>query len=163
VFSTVADVHTVELTLDPELDHGVRDLWGRLRDAGLPSLATHPHPTNRPHLTVITAGSLAGLPALPLPVAAELGEARLLGRALVRVVTLTAELREIQARVWSALGGADPWPPPPEWVPHVSLALNLPAHRRDAALHLLAALPPAHGLFVAARSYDTGTRTVVDL
>ncbi len=49
-------MRTVELLLDPGLDQGVRDLWDRLRDAGLPSLAAHPHPTNRPHLTVITAG-----------------------------------------------------------------------------------------------------------
>lgn len=47
----VTRVHTVELLLDPRLEDGVRDLWDRLRDAGLPSLAAHPHPTNRPQFT----------------------------------------------------------------------------------------------------------------
>jgi hypothetical protein len=37
------------------------------------------------------------------------------------------------------------------------------ADRRDAALDALAGLPPADGLFVAARSYDTRTRLVADL
>ena len=153
-------MHTVELLLDQRLELGVRELWNRLRDAGLPSLATHPHPTNRPHLTLLRAASLAGLRPLPLPVPAQLGQVRLLGRALVREVTPTASLRDLQADAWSSLAEADPWPPPPEWTPHVSLALNVPASHREAALHLLADLPPARGHFVAARSYDTETRTV---
>jgi hypothetical protein len=156
-------VHTVELLLDRRLEDGVRNLWARLRDAGLPSLATHPHPTNRPHLTVLTSADLAGLPPLPLPAAAELSEVRLLGRALVRPVTPTAELRRFHAEAWSALRGSQAWPPPADWVPHVSLALNVPATRRQAALDLLAALPPETGHFVAARTYDTQTRTVSPL
>jgi hypothetical protein len=156
-------VHTVELLLDARLDSGVRDLWDRLHAAGLPSLATHRHPTNRPHLTVLTAASLVGLPPLPLPLAAVLGPVRMLGRALVREVTAGADLRAFHAATWSALAGGDPWPPPPDWVPHVSLALNVPAPRREAALRMLLTTPPAQGLFVAARSYDTGTRTVTAL
>jgi hypothetical protein len=156
-------MHTVELLLDPQLEHGVRDLWNSLRDAGLPSLATHRHPTNRPHLTVLTAASLAGLPPLPMPIPAALTQVRLLGRALVRQVTSTPELRQLQAEAWSALPGADPWPPPHEWIPHVSLALNIPAGRRETALDLLATVPAQHGHFVAARSYDTQTRTLVGL
>ena len=77
-------MHTVELLPDEELTRGVRELWALLRDAGLPSLATHQHPTNRPHFTVITAASLDGLPPLPLPLTATLGPVRMLGRALVR-------------------------------------------------------------------------------
>jgi hypothetical protein len=148
-------VHTVELLLDPRLESGVRDLWNRLGDAGFPSLATHSHPTNRPHLTVLTADSLDGLPPLRLPAAAELTDVRILGRALVRQVTLTPELREIQAEAWSALGR-----PAPEWTPHVSLALRI---RDEAALDFLGNVPPERGLFVAARTYDTRTRTVTTL
>lgn len=149
-------MHTVELLPDAGLEDGVRDLWDRLRDAGLPSLARHPHPTNRPHLTLITAASLAGLPDLGLPIAAELGRVRLLGRALVREVAGTDRLRELQSRAWRAL--EDAWPPPGEWVPHVSLALRVPPSDQAAALRLLAGVPPAHGVFVAARTYDTRTR-----
>jgi len=155
-------MHTVELLPDPRLEDGVRDLWDRLRGAGLPSLADHPHPTNRPHLTLLTAASLAGLGPLGLPVAAELAEVRFLGRALVLLVTPTGELRELQSAAWSALAG-DPWPPPPEWIPHVSLALKVPPDRRGEALDLLATVPATRGHFTAARSYDTQSRTVVDL
>lgn len=151
-------MHTVELLPDAELEHGVRELWDRLRDAGLPSLARHPHPTNRPHLTVLTAASLAGLPPLDLPIAAELGPVRLLGRALVREVVDADRLRELQSRAWHALEAG--WPPPGEWVPHVSLALRVPPSAQAEALRLLAGVPPAHGEFVAARTYDTRTRTV---
>jgi hypothetical protein len=154
---------TVELLPDARLAAQVRALWELLRDAGLPSLATHPHPTNRPHLTVLTCRSVAGLPPLPLPVDAELGRVRVLGRALVREVTQTAALRDIYAVTWEALGGADAWPTPPEWVPHVSLALKVPAPAREVALRMLAGAPPLLGRFVAARSYDTVARTVTGL
>lgn len=120
----------------------------------------HPHPTNRPHLTVLTAASLAGLPPLLLPVTAELGEVEMLGRALVRRVTPTAELREIHAGAWSALAGAQAWPAPPEWIPHVSLALKVPEAQREAALKLFSQEPVERGHFTAARSYDTASRTV---
>ena len=98
-----------------------------------------------------------------MPVPAELGAVRVLGRALVRAVTPDDGLREFQSRAWAALARADPWPPPREWVPHVSLALRLPERRRVEALDLLAGLPPVRGWFVAARSYDGRTREVVDL
>ena len=153
----------MELLPDPALTDSVRTVWLLLRDAGLKSLADHAHPTNRPHLTVITADALDGLPALTLPVAAELGAVTFLGRALVRRLTATAELSELQAAVWSALRPANPWPSPRQWQPHISLALNVPPAQRPEALRLLAALAPARGQFVAARSYDTQTRTVTDL
>ncbi|XVU29518.1 hypothetical protein ACQPZJ_21315 [Actinoplanes sp. CA-054009] len=106
-------MHTVELLLDPGLEDLVRQKWLVLREAGLPSLATHGHVSNRPHLTVATAESLAGLAG--------------------------------------------------EWVPHVSLALRVPAEQRAAVPAALGDLPRAGGWFVAARSYDTATREVADL
>jgi hypothetical protein len=95
-----------------------------------------------------------------LPVTAELGEVEMLGRALVRRVTPTAELREIHSTAWSALAGADAWPSPPEWIPHVSLALRVPEAQREAALRLFSEEPVERGQFTAARSYDTVARTV---
>ncbi|SNY66049.1 2'-5' RNA ligase superfamily protein [Paractinoplanes atraurantiacus] len=136
-------------------------MWFRLKQAGLPSLATHGHASNRPHLTVATAASLAGLSGVELPLRAELGAVRSLGRAVVWEVRPTAELRELQARVWEALDEA--WPPPQEWVPHVSLALRVPAGQHEAVPAALGDLPRAAGFFVAARSYDTATRVVTDL
>jgi hypothetical protein len=156
-------MHTVELLFDQDLESSVRALWARLHDAGLPSLATHTHPTNRPHLTVISAASLTGLPPLKLPQTAELGPVRLLGRAVVREVRPTPELRDLYHQVWTSLMGADPWPPPAEWIPHVSLALRVHPDQHEAVLDALGDLPPARGSFAAARSYDSGTRTVIGL
>ncbi|MFI1988986.1 2'-5' RNA ligase family protein [Actinoplanes sp. NPDC020271] len=149
-------MHTVELLLDQELEDAVRRQWSWLRNAGLPSLADHPHPTNRPHLTVIRAPSLTGLPSLTLPLVAELGPVRRLGRALVREVVPTPELRELHHRIRSAL--PDAWPPPQEWTPHVSLALRFPGTTTPA-------IPAGRdrGQFAAARTYDTVTRMVREL
>ena len=148
-------LNTVELLPSPSLEAGIRALWQRLRDAGFPGLADHPHPTNRPHLTLVTAASLDGLPPLPLPLPVTLGPAFLLGRALVRPVT-SPGLGALHRDVWTAVGG---WPPPAEFVPHVSLALK----SSPAALALVADLSPVHGEFVAARTYNTETRVVTAL
>ncbi len=68
-------MYSVELLPDAELAAEVRRLWRLLADAGLPSLANHGHPTNRPHVTVGLTGDLAPvradlarvvLPALPV-------------------------------------------------------------------------------------------------
>ncbi|BCY12130.1 2'-5' RNA ligase family protein [Actinoplanes sp. L3-i22] len=154
-------MRTVELLLDQEQDFAVRREWALLRDAGLPSLADHGHPTNRPHLTVVRAASLDGLPELTLPLVAELGPVRRLGRALVRPVTPTAELRDLHSRVWSALPGA--WPPPGEWFPHVSLALRAPGDMLDRLPAEIGRPDSRECSFVAARSYDTEARTVTDI
>ncbi|MEU4625836.1 2'-5' RNA ligase family protein [Actinoplanes sp. NPDC023801] len=155
-------VLTVELLLDDDLEAAVRDLWESLHAAGLRSLATHRHPTNRPHVTLVAAASLAGLPELDLPVPIALGPVRLLGRALVRPIE-SPRLRALHERVWRAVGSVNPLHAPAAWVPHVSLALNLPDAQRADALALLAGLPPRTGHGVAARSYDTVARTVREL
>ncbi|MEU4422528.1 2'-5' RNA ligase family protein [Actinoplanes sp. NPDC024001] len=153
-------MHTIELLLDARLDAGVRDVWRRLHAAGLRSLATHTHPSNRPHVTLVSAARLdSAPPALALPVDVEVGEVTFLGRALVRAVTGPG-LRELQAGVWNAVEPVNPLHAPDRWIPHVSLALNVPTAEHDAALDLLRDLKPAYGQLTAARSYDTGSRTV---
>jgi hypothetical protein len=161
-------VRTVELLLDPGLDAEVRSVWYRLHAAGLPSLATHPHPTNRPHVTLAAAESLTGLPDLErdLPIAAALQGVHMFdGKAgvLVWCVVSTPELRVLQAKVFAALDGTNPLHAPENWRPHVSLALRVPPEQRAAALDLLGDLGTARGSYIGARSYDTETRTVVDL
>ncbi|WP_306204215.1 2'-5' RNA ligase family protein [Actinoplanes sp. RD1] len=148
-------MHTVELTLDDELDRTVRAVWERLRAAGLKSLATHGHPTNRPHLTLATGASLtpeavAAVAGLPLP--AVLEGVVLFGHAVAWRVSASAELEAMRAAVAEAMGSDRPW------VPHVSLALRV----KDPGEYepVLRGLAPARGMFVAARSYDSETRTV---
>ncbi|WP_239166749.1 2'-5' RNA ligase family protein [Actinoplanes italicus] len=155
-------VLTIELLLDDRLESAVRDLWESLHAAGLRSLATHRHPTNRPHITLVTTGSLDDLPGLDLPLPVTLGPVHLLGRALVRPAE-SPELRLLHALVWRSAGSINPLYEPSAWVPHVSLALNLPVPQRSDALALLAGLPPLSGHCVAARSYDTEARTVHEL
>ena len=53
-------MRTVELLLDEAADSTVREAWRRLADAGLPSQARHPSPTNSPHLT-LAADDSAGV------------------------------------------------------------------------------------------------------
>jgi hypothetical protein len=151
-------VRTVELLLDPALDHAVRDLWRRLHRAGLRSLATHTHPTNRPHLTMATADRIDAVPAIELPLPIRLGPVRSLGRALVLAAD-SPELRTAHARINWALVELRPGP----WVPHVSLALNMPADQHESAMALLGESAVMTGECVAARSYDSETRTVSDI
>ncbi|MFI5842688.1 2'-5' RNA ligase family protein [Catenuloplanes sp. NPDC051500] len=153
----------MELLPDAALDSTVRALWDRLHAAGLRSLATHTHPTNRPHVTLVGASTLTCLPPLGLPVPVALGEAVLLGRALVLTVSPSPELSSLHARVWEAVGSENPLHAPDRWRPHVSLALNLPPEQREPALALLSALPRAAGLLVEARSYDSARRTVTGI
>jgi hypothetical protein len=159
-------MHTVELLVDDNLDGLVRSVWQRLHVAGLPSLATHQHATNRPHLTLAAADrltpevttALAGL-----PVEAVLDGLIFFERAVVWRVTPTDALRDLHTRVWHALEGTDrnPQHAPERWVPHVSLALRAKDQSRYAAE--LRDLPIARGSFGRARTYDSGTRTVSDL
>lgn len=159
-------MHTVELLLDPALDDLVRSVWQRLHAAGLPSLATHEHPTNRPHLTLAAADRLtpevtSALTALPLETV--LDGLIFFERAVVWRVRLTDPLRELHEQIWEALSGSDrnPMHAPDRWVPHVSLVLRAKDHSRYAAE--LRDLPAASGHFREARSYDSGTRTVTAL
>jgi hypothetical protein len=147
-------VQTVELMPDPALSARVRALWDRLAAAGLPSLASHTHPTNQPHVTVATAASLGPLPPLPLPIPVLLEPPVMLGRALVLPLAANPALDRLRAEVWPALTD----PRPGSWVPHVSLALRMPSP--EPALTVLSGYRTLTGELVAARSYDSETRTV---
>jgi hypothetical protein len=155
---TVRGVRTVELLLDDDLDDAVRAVWDRLAVVGLHSLARHAHPTNRPHVT-LAAGAVLPELNLPLPIPVTLdGAVRFDGRAgmLAWRVVPSPELRAVQAAVWRAMDDPNPLREPGRWVPHVSLARRVPPD-------FTADVGVRHGLLVAARSYDTRTRTVVSL
>ena len=152
-------MHTVELLLDDDLDGDVRAVWDRLAAAGLTSLALHPHPTNRPHVTLAAGEFRPGRLDLPLPMPVTLdGTVRFDGRTgmLAWLVAPTPELLAMQERVWRLMADGNPLRAPGRWVPHVSLARRVPpGYAPDVGVR--------HGRFVAARSYDTETRTVVSL
>ena len=167
-------MRTVELLGDDELDRTVRSAWRRLDQAGFSSLARHRHPTNRPHLTVASAeqfppGAAAAIAAalrgLPLPVRLD-GLRFFGGRAgmLAWAVDDDGALRELQARVWSALDGAgrNPLHDPSQWTPHISLARRLRPGQETLAAQAVGETA-AGGTLSAARSYDSETRTVTTL
>ena len=162
-------MRTVELLPDDALDGAVRDVWRRLDAAGLPSLATHRHPTNRPHLTLASADQLAPGDVLDealrtLPVGVRLEGLVFFEKMAVWLIVPDPALLALHAAVWRALGGADtnPLHAPGRWVPHISLARRVDPARR-AAFEAVAGGPAMTGSFVGARSYDSADRTITPL
>ncbi|MEU6389075.1 2'-5' RNA ligase family protein [Streptomyces sp. NPDC046939] len=182
-------MHTVELLVDPVTEERVVGVWRALGAAGLPSQASHRHPTNRPHLTLATSAEPppGGWPALgpalsALPVRLRLEDVVRFGgrtRVLAWRVVPNAELTAVQRQVWEALHSDDdndndgdsgsytyrnPLHHPDNWTPHLTLGRS----RSTAATwpdELLPAqlLEPWEGTFTQARSYDTERRTVEPL
>nr|WP_026084625.1 2'-5' RNA ligase family protein [Streptomyces viridosporus] len=172
-------MRTVELLPDTATELHVREMWRRMAAAGLPSLAEHRHPTNRPHLTLATCEDLrssareevAALLGDGLPVPFRLdGLLHFAGRTRVLAwrVVADAELVELHRRVWDVLvstaGRLNPLHAPGRWVPHLTLARSRRTSARWPA-HLLPAElgEPREAAFTGARSYDSTTRTVEDL
>ena len=77
---------------------------------------------------------------------------------------LAGALRDLQARVWSALDGGDrpPQHEPGAWTPHISLARRLCPDQAPLAAVAVGGVVPG-GLLNTARSYDYVTRTVTAL
>ncbi|MFK4111347.1 2'-5' RNA ligase family protein [Streptomyces sp. NPDC002176] len=165
-------MRTVELLPDEATEARVRRVWAWLAEAGLPSLAGHRHPTNRPHLTLTTASELpwdarptltAALSVLPLPLRLE-HTLRFEGRTSVLAwrVAPDAALAALQRRVWELLPGAgNPLFEPDDWVPHLTLGRTRSSTDPWPADLLPTELSePWEGTFTAARSYDSEARTV---
>ncbi|MFD7130916.1 2'-5' RNA ligase family protein [Streptomyces sp. NPDC059894] len=172
-------MRTVELLPDATTELRVREMWRGIAAAGLPSLADHPHPTNRPHLTLATCDDLdhparaalaATLDGLPAPLRLD-GLLRFPGRTRVLAwrVDPDAGLTRLHRQVWDVLGAhatgrLNPLHAPGRWVPHLTLGRSSrasawwPDHLLPAALSA-----PWDGTLTHARSYDSVTRTVEHL
>lgn len=167
-------MRTVELLLDEAAETAVRDAWRRLAEAGLPSLAHHRSPTNRPHLT------LAACPELTAPIRWELAE---VAAALPLSVHFTGVVRferptsvlawaldrdpalcDVHRRVWEATASdspsrtSNPLHEPGRWNPHITLGRT----RRAGAfagrrVPDLLPVPPLSARLTTLRSYDTET------
>ena len=107
-------MHSLELLLGEDAEAAVRADWDRLAEAGLPSSGRHRSESNRPHITLVAAPSLApetvpgvdervaaaaGFVDLPLTSAGVLlfGPGRG-GYVVVRQVVTTPELLELHRR-----------------------------------------------------------------
>ncbi|MEU1690525.1 2'-5' RNA ligase family protein [Streptomyces hirsutus] len=174
-------MHSVELLPDPATERAVRDVWRRLADAGLPSLATHHHPTNRPHLTLVTTDHLpprthahlehSFAKTLPLPLRLD-GPLRFSGRTKVLAWAVRPDeaLLHLHETVWRTLrdapgsGSMNPLLDPARWVPHVTLSRSRGTVRAELPDGLFPrtsdALPGTlTGWWTSARHYDSGLRT----
>ncbi|MFF4248678.1 2'-5' RNA ligase family protein [Streptomyces sp. NPDC001822] len=177
-------MHTLELLPDEPTENAVRDVWAALSRAGLPSLAAHRHPTNRPHLTLATADVLPpdvrerlaeALAVLPVPLRLD-GLVRFTGgrtRVLAWAVSPDEALLRLHATVWRILREAPgdersrPLHDPARWVPHVSLGRGTGCPAASAAEPILMAAGTATGVlegrWTGARTYDSESRTTAPL
>ncbi|WP_420037212.1 2'-5' RNA ligase family protein [Streptomyces sp. cg28] len=173
-------MHTVELLPDEETDEVVREAWAALAAAGAPSQAGHPHPTNRPHLTLFTLPALpSGLrlvlgdalsAALPLPLRIS-GPHVFAGRTSTLAWLVAADPALVELRVRLQRLAEEVLGPgsrehrarrPEDWRPHVTLGRS----RRPAAWSTPGSVgfqvlpdPPKAGLWTRARTYDSASRT----
>ncbi|KUH40668.1 MULTISPECIES: 2'-5' RNA ligase family protein [Streptomyces] len=178
-------MHSVELLPDEATERAVRAVWDRLLHAGLPSQAAHRHPTNRPHLTLAAADTLAPatrtrvgelLTALPVPLVLR-GSVRFTGRThvLAWAVRRDDALLRLHEAVWRALrdapacGRLHPLHDPARWNPHVTLGRGRGAAWPVPDGTLFGAAPGGGppgvltGRWVDARTYDSVTRTTTRL
>src|SRR4051794_30276484 len=140
-------VHSVELVFDRDTEAAVRQIWGELRDNGIPSQA----PASRPHATATVAewidpavdGVLQPL-AARFPFPCRIGAPLLFGRSqliLTRLVVPTAELLDVHAEVYRLCEpfqrpGAMANSRPGQWTCHVTMARRLPGSQLGRALRI---------------------------
>ncbi|MFB8029410.1 2'-5' RNA ligase family protein [Streptomyces sp. NPDC056465] len=174
----------IELLPDQATERAVGNVWRRLLDAGLPSQAAHRHPTNRPHLTLVTADDCPAeirvqlqdaFTVLPVPLRLG-GTVRFTGRinVLAWAVLPDPDLLRLQERVWEALacapacGRLNPLQNPERWKPHITLGRGRSAYWPGVDADILpeASGGPEHvllGRWVGARTYDSIARTTACL
>jgi len=153
---------SVELVFDAHTDARVRDEWQALADRSLSSLAAHPSPSNRPHITLVEGMPQAALGTLPLePFDITLGPPILFGsgtrRVLARSVVPSRELLELRAGVLERSGATEQVP----WTPHVTLARRLQLASLAQALELVTG--EIDGVAVAVRSWNSETHELTVL
>jgi hypothetical protein len=164
-------MRSVELTFGESLDSLVRSDWSRFADAGLPSLAAHTAPSNRPHITLAAGHELAlhagsgdlwdglplgihfsGLVVFPTP----------MGRfVLARLVVPSRTLLKLHTGLHRRCTGAFAYTCPDAWTPHVTLSRRIPGELLGAAMELVDAR--AEGWCTDARLWDGPTKTVTSL
>jgi 2'-5' RNA ligase len=164
-------MRSIELTFKDATDARIRSEWATLADAGVPSLAGHTGPSNRPHITLAAgpdlqlSGEVQDILRM-LPVRIGFSGALVFpggpGKyVLARSIVLTKQLLELHRFVHQKAAGALPLTLPDAWTPHVTLARRVPHHLLGKAVDLLDLR--LEGLCTDARLWDSGTRTVTPL
>lgn len=164
-------MRSVELTFDEALDSLIRTDWGRLAQAGVPSLASHTSASNRPHITLAAGNNLAvdaGVqdPWGGLPVDVQFSGAVVFPAGhgkyvLARLVVPSEALLQLHARLHQQCNGAFANTLPDAWTPHVTLARRIPGHLLGTAMDVVDVR--AEGKCREARLWDSHTRTISTL
>jgi 2'-5' RNA ligase len=164
-------MRSVELTFGESADSSIRTDWARLLEVGLPSMATHTAPSNRPHITLAAGNQLdlgsaaqdlwGGLPITVRFSGLVLFPAGSGTYVLARLVVPAAGLMQLHARLHQQCTGAFANTLPDAWTPHVTLARRIPGHLLGTAMDALDV--QTQGECTAARLWDSPTRTTTTL
>jgi len=158
------------LLFDARSDRLMRELWARLEDAGVSTLASHTHRRHHPHLSYAvlrswdlprTQETLSALPpADPFSLSFHGTLAFPRGRAAL-APAITADVAQRQCRTVTALGatGADLHRNylPGQWVPHVSVATRAPGAELATVVKAVADVLPLTVRVDRAALVDSGT------
>ena len=141
-------LHSLDLVPDERGRAEVRELWERLRAAGLPSQADHRGASNQPHVTVVEAEELpddaidvarARLRGL-LPATVRAAGTLLLGAGARTTLAVPVELDDDVVRRVLAVRVQVPERSRSAWLPHLTLARGLPRADVGRALEALGAV-----------------------
>lgn len=162
-------VHSVELVFDDNTEAAVRQIWGALREAGIPSQA----PASRPHTTLTVAERIdaevdAVLASLTdrFPLPGRIGAPLFFGRTkavLARLVVPTAALLDLHTEVHRVcLPFLHPGPmanaQPDGWTPHVTMARRVVPAQMGRAVRIAAKPPEINGAITGLRRWDGNSK-----
>jgi len=167
--------HALGMFVDDGADTGVRALWRRLDDAGVPSLAVRGHRRHRPHVSLAVAGAIPqrtrdalraelALLALPGLWLYTLGTFPTEENALFLAAVVDTELLAVHSAAHDVLAGrtSQPWAYylPGAWVPHCTLAQDLTAVQLAVGVRALHPVTPIRATVRAVGITDTRTGEV---
>ena len=164
------------LLFDAASDLRVRELWSRLEDAGIATLATHTHRRHHPHLSYAVLRSwnlpplretLGRLPRVdPFSVTVHGTVVFPRGRAAL-APSITPELGLRQSAAVTALGtlGADLHRHyrAGQWIPHISIATRANGEQLSTVVRMISDTVPLVIRIETAALVDTGTGQTWDL
>jgi 2'-5' RNA ligase len=158
------------LLIDDPADAAIRELWRRLEEAGVPSLATHTHGRHVPHLTLAALRTyripgiqqaLAGLPvAAPVVLHLDALGAFRRSRCWLAPAASADLVARHEAVVEAAVGtgaGLHRHYRPGLWVPHLTLAPRLHTADLPAVARIVYDVLPVTAHVTRAALIDTST------
>ncbi|GGM44591.1 2'-5' RNA ligase [Longimycelium tulufanense] len=165
----------LEMFFDDRADEAVRALWRRLEESGVSSLPTRTHRRHRPHVSLAVAGTipsrtraalrgdlaLLSIPALWLYT---LGTFPTEQNGLFLGAVVDTELIAVHSAVHDTLASKVKHPSayylPGAWVPHCSLAQDIPAEQLVTGFAALHPVEPIRAEVVEIGVTDTRTGEV---